>query len=293
MANPAASTIIDLARSLIRAEAGSDVPAVSDTIMLQAITDADKEIYRAFRKSNGNTPVDIALESGNVLAAETAINDADGIAITDVIITVDSTAGYDPSGGAIIWKGDMFDIFFYTGVTPTTFTGVTGLAFAHADNEAIQPLYALASNFRNFRRSDEYGDGVQVNSDPSYAMEGPPASGHFSTRDNGTTKYLWLPRGSTGTCSYIFDKISNTINSTDDVVSFDDDWLFYYAWRAIELSLFGRGDYPIISYAKTKGDAAKLDNLKDRNTGRRVRIRPLAIFNDSRAAQISFRENAL
>ena len=91
-------------------------------------------------------------------------------------------------------------------------------------------------------------------------------------RDDGTTKYLWLPKGSTGNCSVLFDKDSNTIDSTDDLLSMNDDWLFFYAWRMIELSLFGRGDFAIIPIAKQRADALKLSLLEDRNVGLRVRV---------------------
>lgn len=276
MANPSAGTIIDLARSLIRAEAGSDVPAVGDIVMLQAITDADKELYRAHRRGGGNTPQDRALETGFTLISETAIDDSSGITSASTSITADSNSFIDSAGASVVWDADMPDIFYYTSKTSTVFSGVTGIAFDHEDNDAIQPLYKLPSNFRSFRRSEEYGDGVQLNGVPLRHTDGPPNQNQFSLVDDGTSKYLWLPRQVTGDASVLFDKTSNTIDSTDDLVSFGQDWLFFYAWRAIELSLFGRGDYEIIAFAKQKGDAAKLDNLKDRNVGRMVRVRQLA-----------------
>ena len=277
MANPSAETIIGLARDLIRAEGGSDIPAVGTTFLLKVITDVDREVFRAHRRGGGNPPSLVAREDGNDLASETAINDSDGITTSDTTITVDSTTGYDSAGAAVIWNGDKFDIFFYTGITATSFTGVTGLAFSHDDNEAIQPLYALPSNFGSFRRSDEYGDGVMV-SDPLYYREGPPTSGHFSIVDDGTTKYLWLYRDASGEASYIYNKKTDTLDSIDDTISFPADWQFFYAWRCIELGVFGRGDYNLMALAKQKGDSIKLDLLKDRNVGRRVRVRPLMMF---------------
>lgn len=260
--------------------------------MVQAVAEADREALRSFRKSGGNTPVDRALETGFTLPAETAINDAAGITSATTTITVDSTTGYDSAGAAVVWDSDMPDIFFYTGKTATTFTGVTGIAFDHEDNDAIQPLMALPSNFGRFRRSEEHGDGVQLNGGTPSFIDGAPSSGKFSIRDDGTTKYLWLYKGATGDVSVWFDKDSNTIDSIDDLISLPDDWQFFYAWRAIELSLFGRGDYAIIGVAKANGDRIKLDLLKDRNVGRMVRVRRYA-GGDSRENNLFIRENAL
>lgn len=275
MANPSAETLIGLARDLLREESGSDVPVIADDFMLEAIGEADEELKDAFHQGGGNTPVSQALEDGYDLASETAVDNTAGVLTTDVSITVDSTSGFDSAGAAVIWTNDMPDVFFYTGTTATTFTGVTGLAFSHADNDAIQPLYALPSNFGTFRRSEDYGDGVQLNGDPLTAMEAPPRDGHFSLRDDGTTKYLWLPRGATGFASVWFDSDSNTIDSIDDLVSFDGTWRFFYAWRAIENALFGRGDFPIIAFAQARADRIKLRKLKVRNVGRRLRVRPM------------------
>lgn len=275
MPNPSASAIIGLARDLLRAESQSDVPVIGDAFMLKAVANADKRVLRAYRRSGGNHPTDRALEWGDELIADTAVNDSDGITTSDTTWTVDDASDFDSSGAIAFWTGGMPDIGYYTGTTSTTFTGGSGLGFAKSDNDGVQALYALPSNFGSFRRSEEYGDGVQLNGVPLTYMEGPPKPGHFSTRSDGTTTYLWLPRGATGTVSALFEKDSNTIDSVDDLISVPDDWQFVYAWRCIEMGLFGRGDYGLISLAKAKADEEQLDILKDRNVGRRVRVRPL------------------
>lgn len=291
MANPSASTIIGLARDLMKTEGGSDVPAVGDDFMILAIADIDKELLRAYRKGGGNTPVERGLEGGVTLVADTAVNNSSGVATTDVTITVDAQTFPDAAGAAAMWTNDMPDVYFYTSKSSTIFSGVTGIGFAHGDNDAVQALYALPSNFGQFRRSEEYGDGVQLNGSPLTYMEGPPTPGHFSKRSDGTTSYLWLPQGSSDVASYLFDKDSNTIDSTDDLVSLPDDWQFVYAWRCIELGVFGRGDVGLMALAKQKGDALKLDLLKDRNIGRRVRVRPLMMLGNSRRDLLPDLEN--
>lgn len=292
MPNPSAETIITLARGLLREESGSDVPAIGDTQMLQGVAEADREALRSQRRGGGNTDVDRALEGGDALIADTQINDSDGIAISDVTVTVDDTTDFDSSGAVVSWTNGMPDVWFYTGKGATTFTGVTGIGFPKLDNDSIQALYPMPSNFGKFRKSDEYGDGVQLNGQPLYYMEGPPSQGKFSTRSDGTTTFLWLPSGSTGYFSTLFDKSSNTINSLDDLVSLGEDWLYFYAWRSIELALFGRGDYEIVGLAQAKADKAKLDLLKDGNVGRMVRVRRYARMGDD-DYNLALRENAL
>ena len=278
-------------RDLLKAEQGSDVPTIGEPFLILAIAEVDREAQRAFRKSGGNVPVDRALEFGPTLVADTQVDNSSGITTADVTVTVDSTSGFDTAGAAAFWTKDMPDPFFYTSKSSTVFSGVTGIGAPHGDNDAVQALYALPSNIGKFRRSEDYGDGVQLNGSPLRYMDGPPRPGYFSMRDDGTTKYLWLYKGSTGDVSVFFDKDSNTIDSVDDLISLPDDWQFFYAWRAIEMSLFGRGDYSIIPLAKANADRIKLDLLKDRNVGRMVRVRQYA--GGDRASRLAVRENAL
>lgn len=292
MANPSTENVTTLALNLLREESGSDVPVISTAGMILSVAQADREALRALRRGGGNTIVERGLEGGNTLASETAVNNSSGVAASDVTITVDSTSGFEASGAAASWTKDMPDVFYYTSLSSTLISGVTGMAFAKADNDLVQPLYALPSNFGKFRRSEDYGDGVQLNGDPLSYIDGVPSAGKFSLRSDGTTTYLWLPRNSTGTASYLFDKDSNTIDSTDDLISLPDDWLFFYAWRTVEISLFGRGDFEIVSLAKSKADKELLDLLKDRNIGRRGRVRQYNSPDYDNYA-LALRENAL
>ncbi len=290
MAHPSTQDVIDLARALIRGESGSDVPLIQDQYMVLAVAEADREALRAYRKGGGNTPSERALDTGFTLPAETALTVATTSASTTV--SVGTTTGYDASGRAIVWDALMPDQFAYTALTATSFTGVTELAFNHEVGDACQALVALPTNFGRFRRSEEYGDGVQLNGAPLRFMEGPPNPGYFSLVDDGTTKYLWLYRGATGDASVLFDKDSNTIDDIGDLISLPVDWLHFYAWRTAQLSLFGRGDYDIIQIAQANADKAKLDLLKDRNVGRMVRVRRYDRFGGTDYS-LALRENAL
>lgn len=276
MANPSASTIIGTARTLIRAESGTDIPALQDSFLFTVLTDIDFEVRRAFRVSGGNTPSAIARETGYTLITDTTLEEDITTAATDFDVT--SASSFPTSGALVIWDNDMFDIVYFTGKSSNNFTGVTGIGFSHEDNDGVQALYALPSNFAQFRRSEEYGDGVQLNGAPLRFMEGPPNPGYFSLVDDGTTKYLWLYRGASGDASVLYDKTSDAIDSSEDLISYGPEWIFFYAWRCIELGAFGRGDYELMQLAKQKADEIKLSLLKDRNVGRLVRVRPLRMF---------------
>lgn len=279
----------------MREDSGSDLPAISDAFMIQAVSQTDKEVLRAYRRGGGSTPVERGLETGYTLAADAAVNNAAGVLTTDVTIMVDSTAGFPTAGAAVFWDTDMPDQFYYTGLTATSFTGVTQIGFTHPDDTAIQALYPLPSNFGNFRPSEDYGDGVQLNGETLRYMDFPPKFGYFSYIDDGTTKYLWLYRGSSsasGSASVLFDKSSNSILLTTDLVSAPDDWLDFYVWRSIQYALFGRGDYDIIKQAKDNADTLRLELLKDRNTGKMVRVRKFQRF-DHENYELALRENAL
>ncbi len=278
--NPTVSTIIGRARSLIRAEAGSDVPVISDDFMTFAVSDADKELLRSFSGSGGNTPNSQAAETGFNPSSDTTINDVNGLTTASTTITVLDTTGFESRGAAVIFDKGMFDVFFYTGVTATSFTGVTGIGFTHPNSCGIQALFALPSNFNDFRRSDQYGDGVMLNGAPLSYMDGPPDPGKFSYIDTGTTIYLWLYRGASGAASVYYDITPNSITQLTDVVSFKEEFISFYIWRTIELALFGRGDFQIIQIAKQKADDFRLQALKNRNRGRRPRVRQFGSLND-------------
>jgi hypothetical protein len=201
MATLAVSTIVGLARDLMRTETGSDVPAVGNEFMLQIVGFADNEMKRAFRRGGGNTPQSIAKETGFNLVTDTNLAEDITDATTD--FDVDDSASFPSAGAFVIWDDDMFDVGFFTGNASDNLSGITDIAFDHDDGDAVQLLYALPSNFKNFRKAEGYGDGVQLNGDPLTYMDGPPTSGHFSKIDDGTTVYLWLPKGASGKASTI------------------------------------------------------------------------------------------
>lgn len=75
------------------------------------------------------------------LATDTTLND--DLETTDVIATVVSTSGF-PTSGAFLCE---HDIITYTGVTSTTFTGVTNIGIEHPSGENVYPLYPLPADY--------------------------------------------------------------------------------------------------------------------------------------------------
>ena len=274
MANPKAETIIGLIRDLLREESGSDIPVIGDTFLFSVLTDIDYDIRRAYRRGGGNVPVAIHKDTGFTVIGETSLDGA--IAITDTTITLADSSAYPESGAIVVWDQDMPDLIYYTGNTANVLSGVTDIGFAHSDGDNVQSLYALPDDFKNFYRTDEYPYGVQLNGRQLKYTDSPPTPSNFTVRDDGT-KYLWVYRGASGKISVMYEKTTDAIDSLADRVGFADEWKFYYAWKAIEKALFGKGDYGIIPLATNEASKIKREILMNRNIGRRVRIRPLSI----------------
>lgn len=266
-----AETIIGTARALLREESGSDVPVVQDTFMLQALSEANMKWARAFNKTG---PVVFQRETGFDLKADTAINDASGTTTASTSITVDAQTFPDAAGMAVVWDDNIPDLFSYTSQTSTLFSGVSSLAFAHEDDDPIQALYKLPTNFGSFREAPGYGDGVRIGGMGLRYTGGPPTVGYFSMQDDGTSKYLWLPRGSSGSASVWYNKASSTIDSTDDTVDVPEEFSFFLAWHLVAYAYIGRtSDINLMTFAMGQSEKILQDALQKRNVNKKIRTR--------------------
>lgn len=269
--------IIENVRKIIRAEAGSDAPVVQDSFLYEAINDGQNKWLDAFQQG-GEDQISSQRETGFDLIAETTLDEASGITSSDTEFTVtDTSADYATSNGAlIIWDDGMPDFVAYTTYTSgsKTFSGVTGIAFDHEDNDAVQYLYKLPTNFGTFRESAEWGDGVMVNGVPYKFINGVPSPGFFSLYDDGTNKFLVLPRGLTGSASVLFNASYTTIDSSDDTVAVPDRWKFYLIWHCIAFCYMGReDDANKMQFAQSKSEEILGRALRNRNTGKKIRAR--------------------
>lgn len=274
--NPTAETIIGLARNILRQDADSDTPTVQDSFMLPALSDGNMKWARAFYGS-GAPPILFQRDTGFDLADDTHLNGAITTASTSVI--VDSSDDFDTTDGAfVVWDDAMADVIFYTTntVASETFSGVTNIGFAHEDDDAVQKLYKLPTNFGTFRMSPDHGDGVQLNGIPLFYRGGPPDPGFFSTVTDGTNTFLWLPRNSTGSASVWYNKTSATIDSVDDTVDVPDEFKFFLVWHLVAYAYIGRADeVNLMLYAQNESNKILQEALRVRNTGRKIRTRPL------------------
>ena len=287
-----ASSIIESAWSILRTSgASTDVPALQEAFMLTLCNQANAEWIRAFRRGSGAGPSTFQQETGFTLVAETSVNQTTIAAgATSFVATL--LDNFDlTNGSAVLWNQVMPDVFQYTTATVATetFSGVTGINFTHSSGDAIQKLYKLPTNFRSFRPSEFYGDGVQLNGMPLRYMNSPPSYGYFSMIDDGTNKWLWLPRQVTGKASVQYEKNSTTITSTSDTVDVPVDSEMFLVWRVVQAaSIPKNGGQPSQLYAVAKNAAnlILLDALNDRNTGNSVRVKQFSILRPYRDSSL-------
>lgn len=276
MANPTASSIIVLIRNLLRADSGSDVPVISDSFLLTAISDGNGKYSQEFN-SDGNEPLVFQREYGVTLISEGSL--AVASVTNDTSLTLSNSASFPSTGSGVVWTSNMPDIFTFTSNAANVFGGVTGLGFAHSIADAIQPLYALPSNFGSFREAPSYGNGVRMNGQAMTFIGGPPEPGTFTMYDDGTTKYLWLPRQVTGFASVLYDKASSIISTVDDTVDVPTEFQFYLVWHALALCYMGREkDVNLMLAAQVQEDKEIQRCLQARNTNKKIRPRNFGRF---------------
>ncbi len=271
--NPTAAVIIGLARNLLRSESTSDVPVIQDSFMLQALSDANIKWARSFGGGSGVEPIFFQRDFGIDLVADTTL--AANCATTDVTLTLTTSASFPTASSLVVWDDAMPDVIQYTGNNlTTTLSGVTNIGFAHETGDRVQLLYALPSNFGSFRASSIYGDGVMVNGIPYYFMGGVPTPGYFSMIDDGTTKYLWLAPGMSGSCSVLYNKSSSTIASLSDVVDVPIDFQFFLVWHLVAFGFMGREqDMNAMKSAQEQSRMILQEALQNRNIGKKIRTR--------------------
>lgn len=265
---PTAATIIGLARDVVRAESTSDAPVIGDSFMLSAITDGNLRWARVFRRGQ---PLVFQRETGFDLIADTALSDDQDSA--DLTASLESVTGFPATGAFIVWDDNMPDIQEYSALVALDAT-VSGVGFDHEEGDSVQLLYQLPANFGSFRESPTYGDGVSLNGIPLLYINGFPVPGRFSMYDNGTDKFLILPRGSTGSVSVLYNKVSATIDTTDDIVDVPEEYQYFLVWHLVAFSYIGReGDVNKMLFAQDQANKILQEALSHRNTGKKIRTR--------------------
>lgn len=248
-------------------------PGLQSTQMLAMLNDANMEWSRTFKRSGGEPPVVLERETGFDLVADTAL--AEAVTTDETAWDIDDDDDLDAAGAVVIWDDDMADIVEYTSVAANILSGVSGAGFAHEDGDGVQKLYALPSNFASFRSQSGFGDGVQVNGVAYWYTTGTPSGNTFTYYDNGTTKYLWLPRGVTGSAAVSYNKATTTIDDTADTVDVPPEYQFFLVYRLVEHGWRVLGDLNAALEAQQKANTILLEAQKERNVRKAVQVRPL------------------
>lgn len=242
--------------------------------MLRVLDDANREWQRAFRVG-GEPPQPIRKQTAFDLVADTTLSAAQASGATTASLTDSSSFG--SSGALAVWDDATPDVQEFTGNAANALSGVTGCDWAHESGDTVQLLYALPSNFGSFRSTEDSPEGVRT--DGGYALtftSGDPNNYRFTTYDNGTTKYLWLPRGMSGSVIVTYNKANTTIDEGTDTVDWDVAYDFFGIYRLVEHGLRARGNNADkIQEAHLLANEKLRDAMKDRNVGKMIRVRPM------------------
>lgn len=272
MANSAASTILTYAYGQMKVDSTTvTTPGLQTAQMLAYLNFANAEWIRAYRRSGGEPPDFIAREKIITLVSDSALNGAITTASTSIIL--DSGTDFDTSGAIVIWD-DQPDIVEHTGKSSNTLSGATGIDVDHADDTAVQKLYALPSNFASFRTTDEAPEGVMVGSDPYLFTSGRPEAFKYATYDNGTTTFLWMPRNLTGSVKVFYNKKSTTIDETTDTVDVPVEYEQFLVYRVAANGHRVRAEEDRANYLDQKANEIMMEAQKEKNTRKITRVRP-------------------
>ncbi len=271
-----ASTILD------RAERTCDfdrttigIPGLESTNLLSVLNSAVVEYFASFEKSGEPSSL-LQRETGFTLVSDTAVNNAAGVASGATSIIGDSFASFGSSGAIAIWDNDRPDYAeFGANNLTTTLSTVTGVSFAHEDDDTISLLYALPAAFDGFRSGEGYEDGVSVDGIPYYFTSGDPYSYKFAIYDNGTTKYLHFPRGLSGDAFIRYNVTPTVVDGESDNVDIpvkDDDFAMF---RVIQYAALKLERTDLYQFA-TQGALDVLHSAHVRkNISKRPRVRPM------------------
>lgn len=249
------------------------VPGLESTNMLTVINSAVKEYFASFEKS-GEPPTLIKRETGYTLVANTNLNGALASGATSIV--GDSFASFGSSGAIAIWDNDRPDYAeFGANNLTTTLSSVTGVSFAHEDDDVVSLLYALPAAFDSFRSEEGYEDGVSVDGNPYFFTSGNPVGNKFAIYDNGTTKYLHFPSGLTGDVFARYNAVPTVIDGEGDTIDIptkDEDFAY---WRGVQYAALKLERFDLVAEAKEQAASILNSAHIRRSIGKRPRLRPM------------------
>ena len=269
-----AETIIGYARNQLRVDGSStDLPALQDDHMLQALNLANAEWLRTFKRY-GEPPRERKSEYGIDIIAQTTLSADQASGATTASLT--SSSSFPSSGAIVVYDDGMPDIELYTGNAANVLSGVTGVNWGHESGDQVSCLYALPSTFGTMRSTTEAPEGVTVNSIPYFHSPDNPQTHHYSLYVSGSTTYLWLPLGLSGSARVVYNSLRTTIDEVTDEVDVPVEYENFLVWRLVEHGAISKKDDPNLPmYAKAKGDEVMRQALQERNVTRLPNLRPI------------------
>ena len=101
-----ASTCLDRAQRTLDFDRSTvGIPGLESTNLLTVVNAGVKEYFASFENS-GEPPTLLKKETGYTLVADTAVNNASGVASGATSIIVDDSSGFGSSGALAIWDND-------------------------------------------------------------------------------------------------------------------------------------------------------------------------------------------
>lgn len=263
-----AADIIGIAEGITKVDSSSiGLAGLESSALLKIIDKANREYFNKELLGGGENKL-LQSEAGGDLIDETAL--AEDITSSTTDFDVDDASDFPSSGALAIWDNGL-DTVEYTSKSSNNLTGVTGIGASHEDGDVVSKLYALPTNFASFRSTDMSPEGVTVNGRPLLYVDGEPYAGRYSVYNNGTTKYLVFPQGTSGEYRVTYNRKPTDLTGggTLDVPVDDEDFVIY---RLVEYIYMILGFADKVPYARQKADKTMLDALKRRNVGKRLRL---------------------
>ncbi len=241
MANKTVNDIYGMADDLLRQDgASTGIPGLEESRTIEWINDLHKQFFEEFTDAGRNLPDYMKQETGFTGVVSTAL--AADIASGASSLTIDSSSYLDSSGAAVLYKNGQYDVFTFSGNTGGNVTGVSGVNFAHDEDEKVQKLYALPSTFGRMRIERDRGEGVRLNGRGFVRVPDTPFSSQYALWQNPTSSawYLWMPQDATGDILVTFDKkptelttATGTTGTIDIPSQYSDHW--YLVWGLVAI----------------------------------------------------------
>lgn len=286
-----AATILDRAeRTLSWDRSTVGVPGLESTNLLTILNSAVKEYFASFEISGEPSSI-LRREYGFALAADTNLNGAITTASTSIVL--DSSAFTNAptasvaSGAIAVWDNNRPDyVEFGSNNLTTTLSSVTLISFAHEDDDVVSLLYALPSNFDNFRSEEGYEDGVSVDGVPYFFTSGDPVGRKFAIYDNGTTKYLHFPKGVTGDVFIRYNIVPTVVDGEADTVDIPTKDEDFAMWRVVQYAAPKLEQPDMYSIAEKNAFNILHSAHMRRSIGKRPRLRPMRTSSGYTRSQI-------